>query len=78
MTIFVDDGAIIRIVAGLVTADDGDISSSTPLTDLVADSFSLVQLAIDVQEEFDVIFYADDLAEVQNVGDLVGLIRSRL
>lgn len=77
MAILVDDDELMRIVAQLAAVSDRFILPSTALGELVVDSFSLVQLAIDVQEEFEVIFYADDLADVETVGDLIALIRSR-
>lgn len=77
VAILVEDDELVRIVAQLAGVDDRFILPSTALSELVVDSFSLVQLAMDVQEEFEVIFYADDLADLATVGDLIALIRAR-
>ena len=47
----------------------------TTLRDLAADSFLLVEMAVDLQEEFDVIFTQADLREVSNLGQLVDLLQ---
>ena len=47
------------------------------LSDLVMDSYRLVEMAIDLQDDYDVIFSQADLAAVTTVGDLADLVRSR-
>ncbi len=47
------------------------------LTDLVSDSYRLVEMAMELQDDYDVIFSQADLAEVTTVGDLAHLVRSR-
>ena len=78
MGIVVPPGDIVRAIARLADIDDQRVSLTTRLDELVSDSFVLVQLAIDIQDEFDVVFYAEDLGAVQDVADLVELVRSRL
>jgi acyl carrier protein len=73
----VDDDAVTSAIAALIRVDDDRVTMSTHLTDLVTDSFVLVQLAVELQDEFDVVFHAEDLDRVQVVGDLVDLVRSR-
>ena len=53
------------------------IRPETPLDELVLDSFALVETAIELQEEFDVVFNQDDLKAVRTVGDLVALMQAR-
>ena len=48
------------------------------LTSLVNSSFLLVELVIELQEEFDVRFHQADMNEVATVGQLIELIDSRM
>ena len=50
------------------------LTPETTLRDLATDSFLLVEMAVDLQEEFDVIFTQADLREVANLGQLVDLL----
>jgi acyl carrier protein len=49
----------------------------SPLTDLVSDSFRLVEIAIELQEDFDVRLVQDDLKNIKTVNDLAELIAAR-
>ena len=53
------------------------IVDDAQLTALVNSSFRLVELVIELQEEFDVRFDQADMNEVTTVGQLVDLIDSR-
>ena len=53
-------------------ADDAELSS------LVNSSFVLVELVIELQEEFDVRFNQADMNEVTKVRDLIKLIENRV
>ena len=55
-----------------VTSDDA------VLTDLVNNSFLLVEMVIELQEEFDVRFQQADMIEVKSVGDFLELVDSRI
>jgi acyl carrier protein len=55
----------------------GKAVDSAVLTDLVAESFVLVQLVIDLQEEFGVRLSGEDLRDVRTVGDLILAVTSR-
>ena len=48
------------------------------LTDLVNNSFMLVEMVIELQEEFDVRFQQADMNEVKTVGALIDLVDSRI
>jgi len=48
------------------------------LTDLVNSSFLLVEMVIELQEEFEVRFQQADMNEVKTVGDLLELVDSRM
>ena len=47
------------------------------LTELVSDSYRLVEMAMELQDDYDVIFSQADLAGVTTVADLADLVRSR-
>ena len=47
------------------------------LTDLVTQSLLLIEMVIELQEEFNVRLVQDDLKNVRTVGDLTRLIESR-
>ena len=47
------------------------------LTDLVTQSLLLIEMVIELQEEFNVRLVQDDLKQVRTVGDLIQLIESR-
>ena len=48
------------------------------LTDLVNSSFVLVEMVIELQEEFNVRFQQADMNEVKTVGALIDLVDSRI
>lgn len=54
------------------------VGPDVAVADLVMDSYRLVEMAIDLQDDYDVIFSQADLAAVTTVGDLVELVRSRM
>ena len=47
------------------------------LTDLVRESFALIELAIELQEDYDVQFGQDDLNTVRTVADVLELVANR-
>ena len=53
------------------------LGDDTVLTDLVVESFALIEMVIELQEEFKVRLVQDDLKNVKTVGDLTSLIESR-
>lgn len=54
------------------------ITDDAVLTDLVNSSFLLVELVIELQEEFDVRFQQSDMNDVVTLGHLLDLVESRL
>ena len=62
-----------RIAAVLKQPSDR-VRDDVTLADLAVESLTLVELAIDLQEDFDVRLGHEQLAGVQTVGDLVSLI----
>ncbi|MDF9810938.1 4'-phosphopantetheinyl transferase superfamily protein [Streptomyces sp. SPB162] len=65
-----------RISATLSVPVDS-LTPETQLRDLAADSFLLVEMAVDLQEEFDALFTQADLREVTTLGQLAGLVGAR-
>ena len=47
------------------------------MTELITDSFVLVELVIDLQEEFGVRFEQDDVQRIRTVADLADLVAVR-
>jgi len=45
--------------------------------DLTADSLSLVELAIEIQEDLDVVITQEEFAQLKTLGDLESLLRER-
>jgi len=65
-------------IAGLLRISEERVALSTVLTDLVVESFKLVEMAIELQEEYDVILGQADLSVLKTVGDLAQLVQSRV
>jgi acyl carrier protein len=55
----------------------GSLTPQTRLADLAADSLDLVELVLDLEEEFGVSFAQADLRTVHTLGDLAALLRRR-
>ena len=54
------------------------VADAAVLTDLVNSSFLLVEMVIELQEEFDVRFQQADMNEVATVGQLLELVDGRI
>ncbi len=67
-----------RRIAAILEIPEGRVTADADLGDLVADSFRLVEMAIQLQDDYDVMFGQQDVARLSTVGDLVDLIHSRL
>ena len=52
-------------------------NDETALKDLVSDSFLLVEMAIELQEDFQVRFSQEDLKEIDTIRDLISLIKKK-
>ena len=64
-------------VAALLSRPREAITVDAHLRDLAVDSIDLIEVAIDLQEEYDVWFEEDDLGGLDTIGDLVALIDRR-
>ncbi len=73
-----NDTTIKQALARSLNREPGDLADDLVLTDLVAESFALVETVISLQEELDFRLVQDDLRNVKTVGDLVGVCARRL
>jgi len=64
-------------MASLLRQPVTKLDDDAVLTDLVVESFLLIEMVIELQEEFGVRLVQEDLREVKTVGDLVNLFASR-
>ncbi len=55
----------------------GTIGLDADLATVAADSFVLVEMVIELQDEFGVRFDHEDMANLRTVGDVVELVRRR-
>ncbi|EPD77924.1 MULTISPECIES: acyl carrier protein [Atopobiaceae] len=54
--------------------EDTELDETTSFKDLGADSFDLLQLVTDLEQEFDMTFDAESLSDVATIGDAVEAI----
>ena len=78
MTTHATPDDILRTMADILEVPEGRVTPEAVLTDLVSDSFRLVEMAIGLQEHYDVLFGQEDMKELRTVGDLARLVSSRL
>jgi acyl carrier protein len=64
-------------ISSLVAIPVERLTPDATIAELVPDSFMFVEVAVDLQEEFDVVLSQRDLAGVSTLGDLAVLLRSR-
>ena len=64
-------------IAGFVNQPSGKITDDRILTELVAESFLLVELVIELQEEFHARLMQEDLRSVKTVGDLISTVEKK-
>jgi acyl carrier protein len=69
---------IIRKIAQMTRRSLDDVGQWRALRELVHDSFALVELVVELEEEFGVHFTQDDFAQVVTVSDLTQLIGARM
>jgi acyl carrier protein len=67
-----------RRMAEILEIPEERATPDTVLTDLVSDSFRLVEMAIELQEDFDVIIGQADMVDLRTVAQLAELVRSRV
>jgi acyl carrier protein len=70
---FTAEAAVERI-AELLAVPVAELTPQTLISDLVRESFMLVELVIDLQEEFGTYFSQHELREIETIGELVALL----
>ncbi len=68
-----DRDAVKIKIASLLRQPPATLRDETALTDLATDSFALVEIVIELQEELGVRLVQEDLKDVKSVGDLIRL-----
>jgi acyl carrier protein len=72
-----DKNQIKEKMASLLKQPVSRLDDAAVLTSLVVESFVLIEMVIELQEEFGVRLVQEDLRDVKTVGDLTTLIASR-
>lgn len=78
MTVAVDAAGVQRRIAAVLRLPAESVSAETELADVVADSFALVEMMIELQEDYGVAFGQDDIAPLRTAGDVAELIAQRV
>ena len=66
------------LMAEVLDVPTSRVTDDVVLTDLVSDSFRLVEMAIELQEVYDVVLGQADLKDLRTVGQLATLVHSRI
>lgn len=69
-----DRAPVLEKIAELLDVDAASIDTDAPLFSLAISSFRIVELVIELQEEFGVSFGQEDMNRVATVGDLADLV----
>jgi acyl carrier protein len=69
---------ITKRMAEVLGVPESRVRPDVVLTDLVSDSYRLVEMAIELQDDYDVILTQADLSGVTTVGELTDLVRNRV
>lgn len=64
-------------ISALISVPVERLAPDATIAELVPDSFMFIEVAVDLQEEFDVILSQHDLKDVHTLGDLAELLQSR-
>jgi acyl carrier protein len=68
--------AVRERIAELLAVPVAEVTPPTPVRNLVRESFMLVELVIDLQEEYGTYFTQDELREIETIGQLIDLLRT--
>jgi acyl carrier protein len=64
-------------ISSLISVPIERLSPDATVAELVPDSFMFIEVAVDLQEEFDIILTQHDLKDVHTLGDLAALLEAR-
>jgi len=65
------------IAKQLDIAEDNITPNSSLIEDLKADSLDVVELVMDLEQEFDIEIPDDELPQIRTVGDIIGFIEKK-
>ena len=68
--------AVTERISAILSVPVERLSPDSTLADLAADSFLLVEMVVDLQEEFDAIFTQADLRQITKLSELVDVLQS--
>jgi 4'-phosphopantetheinyl transferase EntD/acyl carrier protein len=74
---FTDFDQMARQISALISVPVERLTPDTTIAELVPDSFTFVEVAVDLQEEYDVVLSQGDLKDLRTLGDLAELLRRR-
>jgi len=77
-TLSANDARVKQALGKSLKREIGELDDSIALTDLVAESFALIETVINLQEELNIRLVQEDLRDVKTVGDLVRVCAQRL
>lgn len=73
----IDFDHMAKHISSLISVPAERLTPATTIRDLVPDSFTLVEIAVDLQEEYDLVLSQDDFKDLRTLGDLAALLRRR-
>ena len=68
---------VMRKIAGVARVPVASLRADTALRDFALDSLTLIEVAIALEEDYDVIFEQEDLGQLQTLADVAALVRRR-
>lgn len=69
----INEQQIKTIMSTFLKSSIAELTDEKVLTDLVAESFVLIEMLMSMQDELGVIINQEDIQDVSTVGDLVGV-----
>lgn len=69
---------LIKQLAQLLRIDMAKVTEAARLTDLVADSFVLIETVVELQEVLNITLVQEDLDGVKTVGELLDVCQAKL
>jgi acyl carrier protein/4'-phosphopantetheinyl transferase EntD len=68
---------VVQRIGELISVPVERLTPEARIAELLPDSFMFIEVAVDLQEEFDVVLAQRDLTDVHTLGDLAALLRDR-
>jgi len=65
-------------IADTLTIPRTKLTNDTMLMDLSVDSIALIEMALELEEDYDVVFQQSDLEGLRTVADVTALVEARL